>query len=148
MKYIVAMFIIILIVLQFFQPEKTNPATDSSLSLEEQTEISPHIAKLIGRACRDCHTNDTVWPLHSYIAPISWLVDYDVRRGREHVNFSVWGNYEPPMAWVLLDATCEQIMLGKMPPKRYLVVHPEAKLADTEKEAICGWAMEEKKNYE
>ncbi len=135
MKYIVAMFIIILIVLQFFQPEKTNPATDSSLSLEEQTEISPHIAKLIGRACRDCHTNDTVWPLHSYIAPISWLVDYE-------------GNYEPPMAWVLLDATCEQIMLGKMPPKRYLVVHPEAKLADTEKEAICGWAMEEKKNYE
>ncbi|HSW49168.1 MAG TPA: cytochrome c peroxidase [Bryobacteraceae bacterium] len=33
---------------------------------------------VIERACQDCHSNRTVWPWYSYVAPASWLVADDV----------------------------------------------------------------------
>jgi len=42
------------------------------------------------RACFDCHSNETVWPWYSSIAPVSWLVQRDVDEGREKLNFSDW----------------------------------------------------------
>jgi len=140
--------IVLVVVLQFFQPVKTNPSTDPALSVEQQTATPGQVAELLDAACRDCHTNKTIWPLHSYISPISWLVDYDVRQGRANLNFSLWGEYEPQRAWVLLDAICRQLQNDRMPPKRYLLVHPEARLSDSEKEAVCEWTRETKENYQ
>ena len=43
---------------------------------------------LAKRACFDCHSNETVWPWYSYIAPVSWLVYSDTMGGRARLNFS------------------------------------------------------------
>jgi hypothetical protein len=43
------------------------------------------------RACMDCHSNETSWPWYSYVAPVSWLVYYDVERGRSELNLSTIG---------------------------------------------------------
>jgi hypothetical protein len=43
---------------------------------------SPKTRELAVRACYDCHSNQTVWPWYSHIAPISWLVQQDVDEGR------------------------------------------------------------------
>jgi hypothetical protein len=43
---------------------------------------SPPVRELAARACFDCHSNQTVWPWYSNIAPISWLVYHDVQEGR------------------------------------------------------------------
>ena len=32
-------------------------------------------------SCYSCHSNETEWPIYSYVAPMSWLVRYDVERG-------------------------------------------------------------------
>jgi hypothetical protein len=64
------------------------------------------------------------------------------------LNFSRWGGYEPQRAWVLLDAICSQLQNGRMPPKRYLLVHPEARLSESDKEAICIWTQEAKESYQ
>lgn len=41
---------------------------------------SPRTAELVMEACYDCHSNRTDWPWYSYVAPVSWLVTYDVYR--------------------------------------------------------------------
>ena len=46
------------------------------------------------RACFECHSNETRWPLYSRIAPMSWLVTSDVLRGRDELNFSEWDDDE------------------------------------------------------
>ncbi|HEX2864506.1 MAG TPA: heme-binding domain-containing protein, partial [Deinococcales bacterium] len=46
--------------------------------------------QLAVRACFDCHSNQTVWPWYSNIAPVSWLVQHDVDEGRHWLNFSQW----------------------------------------------------------
>jgi hypothetical protein len=39
-------------------------------------------------ACFDCHSNQTVWPWYSNIAPMSWLIQHDVDEGRAALNWS------------------------------------------------------------
>jgi len=49
---------------------------------------SPQTHALVKRACFDCHSNETIWPWYSYIAPVSWLVYNDVMEGRSRLDFS------------------------------------------------------------
>lgn len=81
------------------------------------------------KACFDCHSNQTVWPWYSNIAPASWLVQRDVDQGRRHLNFSTWSTGQGFQA-------AEMVSSGEMPPFQYLVAHPEARLSDAEKAAF------------
>lgn len=86
---------------------------------------------LAKRACFDCHSNETVWPWYSNVAPISWLVFSDVDEGRRNLNFSEYltGSEE-------LEEAGEVISEGYMPPQKYLIMHPEARLTQDEKQAL------------
>lgn len=87
---------------------------------------SPETRALAVAACFDCHSNETVWPWYSNVAPVSWLVQRDVDEGREKLNFSEWGR--PQEA----DEAGETVREGEMPPRQYLITHPEARLSDVE----------------
>ena len=80
------------------------------------------------RVCKNCHSNETEWPWYGSIAPLSWLVQYDVDRGRSHFNVSEWGRRKNKG-----DEAAEEVREGEMPPLYYLPLHPEAKLADAER---------------
>jgi Haem-binding domain len=82
-------------------------------------------------ACYDCHSNQTRWPPHSRVAPISWLVTRDVEQGREKLNLSTWEGGGGDAR----DAA-EAIADGSMPPRRYLLVHPDAALSDAERRLL------------
>jgi len=53
---------------------------------------SPQTRALAKRACFDCHSNETAWPIYGRIAPISWLVTFDALAGRSALNFSEWNS--------------------------------------------------------
>lgn len=80
-------------------------------------------------SCYACHSNETKWPPHSYVAPVSWLVRMDVERGRDTLNFSDWRIGDAHEARVALED-------GSMPPRRYTLVHPRARLSDVERQAL------------
>lgn len=106
----------------------TNPAV-----VGEPNWDSPQTRELAQRACYDCHSNETVWPWYSNVAPVSWLTQHDTDEGRQHLNFSTWGSggqgREPGEA-------IETIAEGQMPPPVYLITHPEARLTAAEKQAL------------
>jgi len=83
------------------------------------------------RACYDCHSNETVWPWYSNVAPMSWLIQRDVEEGREHLNFSDWGSGEHPLDEIAEEID-ETVREGEMPPMNYIVLHPEARLTSAE----------------
>lgn len=83
-------------------------------------------ARLARAACYGCHSNETDWPVYSYVAPMSWLVRADVESGRDELNFSEWDDGDA-------DDAAERIEDGSMPPSRYSLVHPDARLSDDEK---------------
>jgi len=92
---------------------------------------SPQTRALAQRACFDCHSNETVWPWYSYVAPVSWLVYGDVMTGRSRMNLSEWNNSHPDAG-----ETAEVIQEGEMPPGTYLLMHPSARLDNAEKQQL------------
>lgn len=111
-------------------------AHDNPPVVSEPNWDSPQTRELAQRACFDCHSNETVWPWYSNVAPVSWLVQHDVEEGRMYLNFSDWtnsGNDESHES----DELGEVIFEGEMPPAQFLLMHPEAKLTDAEKQALA-----------
>jgi len=92
---------------------------------------SPQTRALAKRACFDCHSNETVWPWYSYIAPVSWLVYNDTMEGRRRLNFSEWTSSQRGAGEIT-----EKIQEGEMPPAIYLPMHPAARLTAAEKQQL------------
>lgn len=82
-------------------------------------------------ACYDCHSNETDWPVYSYVAPMSWLVRRDVEDGRDELNFSTWDRDGDEA-----DDAAEALVEGSMPPRRYTLLHPDARLSEAERQAL------------
>ena len=111
---------------------QTNPPVQA-----EPAWASPRTRTLLKRACFDCHSNVTTWPLYSRVAPVSWLVTLDTIRGRRHLNFSEWGR--SPQSSERVPSANDMIELinnGSMPPSNYLLLHPAAKLNDAERQDL------------
>jgi mono/diheme cytochrome c family protein len=107
--------------------DHTNPPV-----LSEPDWDSPATRDLAQRACFDCHSNETVWPWYGNIAPVSWLLWNDVREGRDNMNFSEWNDGGSQD----LQEIVEVIQEGEMPLPQYLLMHPEARLSDADKQAL------------
>jgi hypothetical protein len=90
---------------------------------------SPEAEQLWKQACADCHSNETVYPWYSYIAPVGWLVAHDVHEGRDELNISTDRRVE----W---DEMIEKIEEGEMPLPIYLTMHPEANLTAAQQETL------------
>jgi len=111
----------------------TNPAVVSQPKWD-----SPQTLALARRACFDCHSNETIWPWYSNIAPVSWLVQMDVDGGRRRLNFSTWGAASTTGRSGGRGAgdVTEAISRGSMPPFQYLLEHPAANLTPAEKQQL------------
>lgn len=98
---------------------------------------NPQTRALAKRACFDCHSNETVWPWYSNIAPISWLIQRDVQEGRQVVNFSDWNAAAANnRRFTRLSEVSEVIMRNSMPPFYYVLIHADAGLTTTEKDQL------------
>lgn len=155
---LVGVLIVASIPVWFFQ---TNPPV-----ISEPAWDSPQTRELAKRACFDCHSNETVWPIYSRVAPLAYPITHHVVDGRKELNFSEWGVaaprsgqtnrsfFAPAIAFADGDEReegeehgegggggeggelIEVIVEGEMPLPSYLILHPEAKLTDAEKQAL------------
>jgi hypothetical protein len=92
------------------------------------------------RACYDCHSTETRWPIWAYVAPISWQVIADVERARKMVNFSDWATYTPQVQTALKHTIAYSTSTHRMPTWYYLTLHPDAKLSPADLAALTAWA--------
>ena len=125
---IAAALVLGFLAIQLVPVERTNPPV-----IAEPNWDTPETRVLAQRACFDCHSNETVWPWYSYVAPVSWLVARDTNEGREVLNFSEWGSGgEGREPWEMLEA----VESGYMPPQIYLPTHPDANLTAAERDQL------------
>lgn len=123
---IAAIVLVVLVLLIQFLPyghTHTNPPV-----VKEPNWNSPETRQITQKACFDCHSNETIWPWYSNIAPMSWLVQRDVDVARSRMNFSDWGRISVEVGEII-----EIVSEGEMPPFQYLLMHPGARLSEQEK---------------
>ena len=116
--------VVIIVLIQFIPLKQTNPPV-----VREPNWDSPRTRALAKRTCFNCHSNETVWPWYSKVAPVSWLVTHDVNEGRHHFNVSEWYRTSK-------EEATEEFLEKEMPPALYLLMHPEAKLNSTERSEL------------
>jgi hypothetical protein len=128
---------VLLAAVQTIRPARVNPPVDADRTLRAVIGADSPAIRVIDRSCRDCHSNDTIWPWYSNVAPVSWLLVHDVNEGRAELNFSEWGDYSPDKQRKLLKKSCEEVREGEMPMPIYTLAHPTAKLSGSNIEVVC-----------
>ena len=142
---IVAILLVVLVVgIQAIRPARTNPPIDESQTINARTQMTSDVAAIFDRSCRDCHTNKTVWPWYTNVAPLSWWLSNHVSDGRRSLNMSEWGKLSNDRQERKLRQICDEVLDGNMPLSSYTPMHPAAKLSDQDKKTLCGWTDTER----
>ena len=135
-KQVALGFTVVVVAAQLVRPDRANPSTDPSHTIQAQVGTSSALAVVLDRSCRDCHSNGTEWRWYTQIAPLSWLMAYGVKEGRNVVNFSEWTAYPLERQRALLAASCKAARAGTM-PGAYAWLRPETRLSPPDIETIC-----------
>ena len=132
---IIMLLVVVFVLIQFVPVDRSNPPVESEIS------TPPDVKIILKHACYDCHSNETVWPWYSQIAPFSWLLARDVHEGRAELNFSTWQRYSATEQVKKLKKSREEVQEGEMPPWYYLLVHRDAALSDADRQVLHTWAL-------
>ena len=128
--------IVILAAAQFVQPKKVNPPVSPDRSIWNDPHVDARVGNILRRACADCHSQETKWPWYSRISPVSWMVVHHVERGRYKLNFSDWSGSDPDQLQEIYDS----IAKNKMPLAGYILLHPDARLSQADRDVLTAWA--------
>jgi Haem-binding domain len=139
LRWVLLIVLVALIGGQFVRPDRTNPPVNPAHATL-LTNAPADVRAIFERSCRDCHSNETRWPLYSQIAPMSWLVAGHVHDGRDRFNYSEWSTYDSDEQDKLLGSMCTLTKKGRMPLPSYLLIHRDAKLVPADAPAICAWS--------
>ena len=120
-------------------------ASGANQAIFREAEIDPETLAIVQRACQNCHSQNTKWPWYGRVAPVSWLLAHDVQQARSHMNLSQWQDYSTDDRLRLLSAVGSAVRNRVMPPQRYLLLHPEARLSDQERQQIYRWTRNERR---
>jgi hypothetical protein len=123
------------------RPDRANPPTDASRTIQAHVGTASGLSSVLDRACGDCHSNSTVWPWYTHVAPLSWLMARAVAEGRRAVNFSEWSAYSPNEQRTLLAASCDDAASGRMPGV-WTRLRPETRLSSKDVDLICAAARQ------
>ena len=136
----VLLFVLVAVIgMQFVRPDRTNPSVNPAHATLLPKAPSD-VRAVFERACRDCHSNETRWPLYSQVSPMSWLVTGHVRDGRDRFNYSEWTTYDSDEQDKLLGGVCSLTKRGRMPLPSYLIIHRDATLSPADVTTLCAWS--------
>jgi hypothetical protein len=132
LKWAVVVILVLFVVIQLIPASKTNPPVTREVKWN-----SPETKALAVKACYDCHSNETVWPWETNIAPASWYLANHVAEGRNRLNFSEWDRPNSEVNDIL-----RSVQDGNMPLWDYKLMHPAANLTQAEQDALIAGLTE------
>ena len=145
MKKVFYVLLLALILIQFFQTDKTNPPVNNGVDFINIKKTPEPIANLIKTSCYDCHSNETKYPWYSNLQPIGWFLKDHFEEGRKHLNFSTFATYTPKKQAHKLEEAYEQIENKEMPLDSYIVGHKEANLSIEDRKVLIDYFKKERR---
>jgi hypothetical protein len=139
-KKILIGLLVIFILMQFIRPTRNESTAMSPNDIEKHYETPENVKLILSKACRDCHSNNTVYPWYAQFQPGAWFMNDHIVDGKRHFNLSEFAAYEPKKADHKLDEFSEEIEEHGMPLESYLWLHTDAKLTDIEIKEVTDWA--------
>lgn len=100
---------------------------------------------ILRRACQDCHSDQTAWPWYSHLPGVGGAIHNDVKAGRAQLNFSRWAQYQPDQKNEALAEMAALVRNHLMPPSRYTLLHPGARLSNGDVRRLTAWTFAERR---
>lgn len=138
-KKFVLFLVLLLIISQFFRPEKNISAVTPVTDFIENHRPPENIQVILKTACYDCHSNNTVYPWYAEVSPLSWWLANHIKEGKEELNFSSWQTYSDKKKNHKLEEMVELVEKKEMPLKPYTLVHSDANLTQGERDELANW---------
>ena len=129
-----------LLLIQLLPSGRSNPPVVPAQTIERTLTVPPEVKAILDRSCRDCHSNETVWPWYAHVAPASWFLVMDVNNAREEMNLSEWGSENTDAQRDSLLEICRKVKAGAMPLRSYTILHRDAVLTSADVATLCTWS--------
>lgn len=109
----------------------------------EDTHVPSDVRAILFTKCADCHSAQTRAPIYGRLAPISWLLESDIVRGRKAMNLSAWNTYSQDEQTDRAEEIVQMTRSGKMPLPQYRLVHWKSHIAPADLATLSRWANEQ-----
>ena len=137
-KKILIGLLVILIVGQAFRPAK-NISGDKTKDISVSYVVPEDVKVILAKACNDCHSNSTRYPWYAEVQPVAWWLNDHVIDGKKKLNFNEFDGYRIAKQYKKLEECIKEVKEGGMPLPSYTLIHKDAILTDTEKQALFNW---------
>ena len=129
------------IVIQFIHPAKNTSEGLQPNTIGNNYAIPADVKSILGKACNDCHSNNTRYPWYAKIQPVDWWLNKHVVDGKKDLNFDEFTNRAPRYQYHKMEEVIEMVKEREMPLKSYTWTHKDARLNSNEREMLTGWAQ-------
>ena len=138
-KKIILGLAVILIGIQFFQPLRNQSDGVTASHIERVYNVPQNVKAILTQSCYDCHSNNTPYPWYSRIQPGAWYMARHIKKGKEELNFSTFGEYSARKQRNKFRAMAGQVKDGEMPLSSYTLIHRNAVLSQQDKQVLINW---------
>ena len=146
-KKILLVLLVLLVIAQFFEPEKNEGKLTSIDAFLTETNPPKDVKFILKETCYDCHSDVTKYPWYNNITPVNyWLADH-IKHGKKHFNLSKWEGNSVKRKDHKFEELIEMVEDKEMPLASYTWVHTEAKLTDAQRKAVIDWAKQVRLKY-
>ena len=139
-KKIMLVLLLVLVIIQFIHPKKNKAEGVQPNYIGSSFAIPADVKTILGKACNDCHSNNTAYPWYSKIQPVDWWMNNHIVDGKKGINFDEYTNKSLRYQYHKMEEVIEMIEDGKMPLNSYTWIHKDAILTAGEKAKLIGWA--------
>ena len=115
-------------------------ANGAGAGLMDHTAVPPGVRTILAAKCADCHSLRVRTPIYGRFAPVSWLMERDIMRGRTAMNLSVWASYSTAQQQTLAAKIVQETREHEMPLPQYRMIHWDSGVTDDDARALAGWA--------
>lgn len=116
-------------------------ATKSAQStLLDHTSVPEEVRAVLADKCAGCHSETTRAPFYGRFAPVSWLMERDIVRGRAAMNLSRWDSYTAAQQQTYAAKIVGEVKEDEMPLLQYRIIHWKAQITIQELRALSNWA--------
>lgn len=141
-KKIGLLFLILLLIAQFFRPEKNKDHLSSIEPFLAETNPPENVKTILKETCYDCHSNVTRYPWYNSITPVNYWMANHVEHGKKHFNVSTWEGNSIKRKDHKFEELIEMVEEKEMPLKSYTWVHSQANLTTDQIQSVVDWAKQ------
>ena len=115
-------------------------ARDAKTHSLATSSLPPDVRATLTQKCADCHSIESKAPIYGRLAPVSWLLERDVLKGRKAMNLSLWDRYSAEQQESFKARIVQETKAGEMPLPQYRMIHWNARISDRDIQNLTRWA--------